>query len=286
METFVLVVENHSFQRAANKKKISSVAVAKQINQLEKGLKIQLLKRTTRSLTLTEAGKIYYESSKKILREMEEVDAMMANIVKEPQGPLRVTITPHFARTYVLPFLPQFLEKYPKILLNIELAERLPNLKEEGIDVLLGMSLSPSQDLIARKLGETRYVLCATPTYLKNHGEPKKPQDMTSHRYINHSMRREPFTLAFDKGQSVPVSTCLLINDTQTMFECALQGLGIVKLHYYVVKEALEKGKLKEILYSYREKDQPIYAFYQETKFVSSKIRFFIDFVVDCMEIN
>ncbi len=279
--TFVQVVEEGSFIGAAKKLGISNAAVSKQVGQLEEEIGVQLLNRTTRKLSLTEAGEAYFELSKKMIGNVREMDNFLLEMKGEPMGRLRVTSQRHFGEEYIVPYLSDFLKACPKVRLELMLGEYFPDLEKEGIDILIGMSFTTSFNEIHKKIGTTHYVMCASPAYLKEHGTPKMPKEMLAHKYINHAIRRPVDRIRFKGGQEIAIEPYLLLNDTRTMREAAVQGLGIVKLHAYVVKEAIEKGLLCEILKSYAEPVQPIYVSYQAQKFMPPKIRFFIDYFVE-----
>lgn len=175
----------------------------------------------------------------------------------------------------------EFLSKYPKIELNLELAERVPDLNLEAIDVLIGMSISATGDAIQKRIATTSYSFCASPNYLKLFGTPEKPVDLKNHRYITHSMRKPDNELLFRDKEVITINPYIRVNDAQTMLNFALDGLGIVKLHHYVVKEHLERGTLQELLSAYSNSEIPIYAAYPQRRYISSKTRCFIDFIVE-----
>ncbi|MDF2866717.1 MAG: dmlR [Gammaproteobacteria bacterium] len=278
INTFIKVIEENSFTAAARTLQISPAAVSKQITALEKALGVQLLKRNTRRLHLTAIGEQYYLTCKQALNQVLETETLITWGQKEPSGTLRITANRYFAENYLLPRLAGFLAHYPKITLHLELAERFPDLAQEGIDILFGVSLLGSTDLVCRKVMSTRYVLCASPSYLTQYGKPQIPADLKQHRYITHSMRQPANTLTFPQQQTIQVEPILWLNDANAMLQCALKGLGIVKLHEYMVKEALATGELIELLPQFNEPDLPVYLYYQPSRHLQPKIRCFIDF--------
>lgn len=280
--TFIKVAENSSFALTARSLKLSTAAVSKQISQLEDNLGVQLLYRSTRRVELTEIGKIYFAHCKRIINEVDEADALISQTHQEPFGELRVTAGRHFAERYIVPHLAEFMEHFRKIRISLELTERVPDLEKEGIDILIGMSIPGPADSIQRVIEKTRYVLCASPDYLKKYGTPKRPQDLIGHQYITHSMRRPDDVILF-KNDSIHVEPLLRLNDTKAMLQCALEGVGIIKLHEYVVREAIEQKKLVEILSSFAENELSIYLCYQARRYLQPKIRRFIDFVLGKM---
>lgn len=286
IETFVQIVEQGSLAGAARQLGISSAAVSKQLAALEGYLGAQLLIRSTRGFSLTDIGLSYYQQSKKVLKELQEAHALISHTKEEPQGELKVVSGRHFAQTYLIPHLARFLSCYPKLQLSLELAERMPNLEEEGVDVLVGMSLSATGEVIQRRIATTRYVLCGSPDYFKKWGKPHKPKDLIHHRYLTHSMRYPVDQLTFAGQEAVSLNPYLSINDTETLLLLAKSGMGLVKLHDYVVKEALLKGELEEVLEDYAVKDLPLYIAFLHRRFIASKVRCFIQFVDEVIKMN
>ncbi len=280
MRMLVLTAEYGSLAAVARKLGISSAAVSKQLTKMEKELGVQLLFRSTRRVELTEVGRDYCIQCQRVLEEADEAHALISQMRSVPSGSLHVLSGRHFAASYIVPYVESFLLKYPHIHLNLELGERIPDLHSEAVDVVIGMSISASGDIIQRKIANTSYVYCASPEYLKKFGKPEKPDDLKNHRYITHSMRRPDDSVEFDRGKSVSVQPYIRVNDAQTMLEFALAGLGIVKLHRYVVQKYLDKGQLCELFTPESKQEIPIYVAYLQRRFVPSKIRCFIDFFV------
>lgn len=283
IKTFILVSELGSLASAARTLGISPAAVSKQITRLEEQLGVQLLVRSTRKLDLTEVGINYSLQCKRILEEVDAASDLISQIKIVPNGVLKIVSGRHFATSYIVPHVKEFLLKYPKIELNLELAERIPDLNMEAIDVLIGMSISANEDAVQKRIGTTFYSLCASSNYLKQFGIPKKPEDLKNHRYIAHSMRKPDNELVFDNKEIVTLTPYLKVNDTETMLNFALDGLGIVKLHHYVVKKHLDQGVLHELLGSYNTSEIPIYVAYPQRRFITSKVRCFIDFITEKM---
>lgn len=286
IEAFVQVVENNSFTLAAKNLGISAAAVSKQINALEKRLTVQLLTRSTRKIELTEVGLTYYQQCQRILTELNEADMLVSQMRKEPAGILRIAASNYYGERYILPHLAEFMSLYPKVELHIDLAERFPNLAQENIDVLIGTSLEGPPDLIRRKICSGQYIICATPSYLQKYGTPKKPADLLQHRYIEHSMRQPIGIINLKNDQTITVKPILYLNSTKEMITCALQNIGIIKLHHYALEDLIKSHQLCEVLSEYRDIKRNVYLFYQASRFVQPKIRLFIDFVVKKMGVE
>jgi DNA-binding transcriptional LysR family regulator len=288
LQTFVLTSDLGSLAAVARKLGISPAAVSKQLTKLEKELGLQLLVRTTRRIEFTEVGRNYCFQCRRILEEMEEASAIISQMKAAPSGALKVVSGRHFASTYIVPHVKEFLSKYPKIELNLELAERIPDINMEAIDVLIGMSISAKGDAIQKRIATTHYAICASPDYLKHYGTPQKPVDLRNsiHLFITHSMRSPDDEFQFGDNEVVHLKPYIRVNDVQTMLEFALEGLGIVMLHDYVVKEHVERGELTELLSAYTQKEIPIYVAYPQRRFIAAKVRCFIDFITEKMSRN
>ncbi len=280
LQSFVQVVEEESFALAAKKMKISTSAISKQINKLEEILGLQLLVRTTRTMVLTPPGILFYDQCKNILMKVEEAQDAIGELHAEPQGRLNVVSARYFAKQFLNPHIDAFLDKYPAIYLNLEWAERVPDMEKEEVDVLIGMSLQPeSTNIIQKKLMSTRYVFTASPSYLKKYGTPKTPIELLEHRYLAHSMRKQNASLLFSNHSPVQIKPFLQVNDAETLLNFAIKGMGIMKTHEYVVSEAIDLGLLIEILNPFSQEEVPIYVAYPQRRILSRKIRCFIDFV-------
>lgn len=287
MKTFVFALEEGSIVGAAKKLGITKAGASKQIIDLENELKIELLKRTTRTLIPTDAGKIFYESAKKIFSILQESEAALICDRQEPKGTLRITSHYYFGEKYIVNNLKEFMGYYPDLDIDLELAERFPDLEKEKIDILFGIGFEGPEHLVRRKITSTYHLLCASPDYLKEYGTPRTPDDLKKHRYITHSIRNPNNLLRFGNySKEIILKPHIKLNDSQAMLHCALQGAGIVKLHNYLVEDAIKHGHLKEILKKYREPQKSIYVFYQQQKFMQPKIRLFLDFIYKKMELD
>jgi len=204
---------------------------------------------------------------------------LISQATSSPQGQLRVITPRHFSASYIVPHIKEFITLYPKIELNLELSERIPDLNQEGIDLMMGMSIPLEGEIIQKRIGETHYCLCASPHYLKEYGIPQTPADLKQHRYISHSMRKSGSELIFKNKERVIMQPVLQANDAETLLAWTLQGIGISSLHHYVVQESLKNGGLQELLIDFRRPPQPLYVAFPKRRWIASKIRCFIDFV-------
>jgi len=278
INAFISVIENNSFAAAARKDGVSTAAISRQVARLEADLKVILLKRTTRQISLTEIGAEYYQHAKKALAGLEEAEIAILDSHSEPTGILNVMTSRYFALKYIIPSLPKFMALNPKLNVKIELAERFPDLSQENIDLLFGVSMEGPDELVRRRVATTRYVLCASPVYLEQYGQLEIPADLAKHRYITHSMRKPNNVVTFKNNKEIYVEPILWLNDSHAMRKCAMQGLGIVRLHDYIVADAIAEGSLVEVLAEFSQPEVPVFLYYQQSKYLQPKIKRFIDF--------
>ena len=278
LETFIKVVEANSLALAAKQLEVSSASVSKQISALEDDLKVILLQRTTRRLELTELGRIYYENSKNLLKKIVELDETIASLHAEPSGDLTILASRYFADYYIIPHLEEFFAKYPKINLDLVIAGRASDFSREDIDLFFGITHQGPPDAVQKEIAKGHFSLCAAPSYLKKHGLPKHPQELSHHHFISYSVRESCHKLSFNNGMEIYLNPLLKVSDTKIMISCALQGLGFVKLHCLESEKYLSDGSLVEILANFREPPQPIYLYYQQHRYLQPKVRHFIEF--------
>jgi len=279
MKTFVLIVEEGSIVRAAKQIAITKAAASKQLIDLETELNTQLLFRTTRAMRLTEAGRSYYESAKKVLAAVSEADSIVNQACEKPIGTLRIMSHRYFCEKYIVKNIHEFIMLYPDLKLDIELADRFPDLAKENIDILCGIGHAGPDYLVRRKIASVHHVLCASAKYLAQYGMPRIPPDLKNHRYITHSFRKPDNVLLFKNNMEICLNYHVRVNDAQAMLQCALQDIGIIKIYDYFVDDFIRNGRLIEILKEYREQPKAIYIFYQQQKIMQKKIRLFIDFL-------
>lgn len=278
---FARVVEAGSFSEAARRLNISRSAVSKAVAKLEKDLSTRLLNRSTRHLSLTEAGAAFTEYSVRILEEAEQAERVVNSLQAEPQGLLKVSASVAFGTLHVAPALADFLEHYPKIRIDLTITDHHVDLVEEGYDVLIRVTNEPDLNLVARKLAPARRILCATPKYFQQHGIPKTPEDLVSHNCLDYTLSGEQGYWRFigPVGEiSVPVSGTLRINDDDALSQAVLGGLGIALLPTFTVGKDLQGGKLRAVLSEYISVERYIYACYFPSRYLPAKIRAFIDF--------
>lgn len=284
LKTLVMIADLGSLAAVSRELKVSSAAISKQLTRLEEELGVQLILRSTRRIEFTDAGLSYSDQCRRILEEVEAASALISQSKAIPSGILNVFSGRNFGNKYIVPHLKEFLLKFPKIEINLELAERIPDLNLESLDVSIGMSISATGDAIQKRISTTNYVFAASPAYLKKMGIPKKPKDLKDHRYITHSVRNPDNFLSFRGNEMVTLTPYLRVNDVEAMLKFAIEGLGIIMVHRYAIEEYLQDEKLKELLTEHSNEDIPIYVAYPKRRFIPSKTRCFIDFFTEKMK--
>ncbi|CEK09886.1 LysR family transcriptional regulator [Legionella hackeliae] len=277
IQTFCKVVQCRSFTAAAKQLTISPAAVSKQINLLEAELGVMLLERTTRKVSLTSIGESYFQEVQAVLHALEQAKTVVIASQAEPKGVLRVKSSRFFAETIILPRMPALIAQYPQLVLDLQIAEEVPHLLEEELDVVYGMSMQVASNSIQKKITTTRYVFCAAPTYLESHGYPRRALDLQAHSYLTHSMRSPNDSWVFPSGEIIQLQPKMYLNDAAALADCAIRGLGIVALHHYQVADSLNRGELIELFPEFKMPVIPVFLFYHPARFLQPKIRVWVD---------
>ena len=281
---FVAVVEKGTFSAAAQSLGVSKSAVSKRINQLENHLGVRLLHRTTRKLSLTEAGARYYEHAAKALRAASKAEDAVTELQGEPQGKLKISSPMSFGRLHVAPLIPRFLQRYPKLQIDLVMDDKNIDLVAVGVDVAIRAGDMPNSTLIARKLAPLRQVLCACPSYIERYGMPVTPSELCNHNCILFSYSGDANEWALNKdGQSevVMVSGSYRVNNSEAILEALLDGIGIGRLPTFVAGPDLKAGNLVRVLDSYHLPNHTFYAVFPEREYMPAKVRAFLDFAVE-----
>ena len=287
MLVFSKVVQGGSLSAAARELGISPAVVSRTLAAMEARLGVRLINRTTRSLHLTDEGASYYETCSRILAEIEEADAAAAARRVEPQGMLRVALPASFGLNHIAPLIPRFAERYPKVQLALSLSDRSVNLVEEGFDLAIRIAELKDSALAARKLAPNRRVVCASPAYLRQHVEPKTPQDLAKHNCLiatweqGMAMNWE-YKSPVGKRGSVRVTGRYACDNWEVLREWAVAGLGVALKSTWDVRKHLEDGSLVPLLPGYDfSSDVGIYAVYPHRRHLPAKTRVFIDFLAE-----
>ncbi len=285
IEMFVAVVENQGFSPAADKLGVSKSAVSKRITQLETKLGVRLLHRTTRKISLTEAGENYFEHALKALSAAKDAEYAVTHMQGEPTGKLRINAPMSFGRICLAKLIPQFLQMYPKIEINLQLEDKTIDLIEGGYDIAIRVGALPNSTLVARKLMPCRSVVCASPDYLKIQGAPMFPSELIQHNCVlfSYSSDVNEWSLSnSDTTETVQVSGNYKVNNSEALKEALVQGIGIGRLPSFVAESALTSGELVPVLSDYQLPEQTFYAVFPERQFLPAKVRVFIDYLIEC----
>ena len=287
MQTFGAVVDAGSFVKAADALGLSKAAVSRYVGDLETRLGVRLLHRTTRRLSLTEEGQVFYARSKELLAGVDEAEAEITSRSGAASGLLRVNAPVTFGIRHLAPLWGVFRARYPNVTLDVTLADRVVDLVEEGYDVAIRIATLPSSTLISKRLASTRMVLCASPQYLLAHGVPAHPDELAAHAVISYSYWSTRDEWHFDGPQgpvSVKTQPCMHTNSGDTCRATALAHQGVILQPTFLVGDDLAAGTLVELMPEFRSIELGIYAIYPTRKHVSPKVRALIDFLAGHFE--
>jgi len=285
MEVFVRVAEEGGFSAAARSLKLTPSAVSKLIGRLEDRLGVRLFHRTTRSLSLTEEGRAFKDRCVEILNEIEQAEAAVSALHDHVTGTLRITATVAFTRVHVLPLLPEFMSMYPDLRVELELSDRPVDLIHDGFDV--GLRLQEhmeDESLVARRLAVNRRVICASPEYIERRGTPMTPDDLLEHNCLVHSSLSAFNDWEFESESGVRVlrpKGNFEANSAYALYEAVLAGIGVARLATFVIQRDLKSGRLVPLLTEYEHEKSSILVVYPHRRHLSSKVRAFVDFLVD-----
>lgn len=285
MAVFARVVELESFTAAAEALGLSKSMVSRQISDLEDALKVRLLNRTTRKLSVTEAGAVVYERAARIVNEANEA-ARDANCIEGAvRGRLRINAPMSFGITELGPVMSKFLARYPELSVELALNDRQVDLMEEGFDVSVRISKLNDSSLIARQLAPVRRTIVGTPDYFKVHGVPRHPHDLKDHKFVLYSLRPKPEQLEFrDPGGkffTVDVQGSFLCNNADAMQGIIQAGQALCVAPMFLCAEALRRGDLVSVLDEWETEPLTLHVIYPHTRHLSAKVRAFVDFAVE-----
>ena len=282
MQTFNAVVDAGSFVKAADALNMSKAAVSRYVVDMETRLGVRLLHRTTRRLSLTDEGQVFYGRSKELLAELQEAEDEITSRSDAASGLLRINAPFTFGILHLAPLWGTFMAEHPKVRLDVTLADRLVDLVEEGYDVAIRIATLESSTLVSKKLATTRMALCASPAYLARHGTPLHPGELARHSVISYSYWSTKDEWRFEGPQgavSVRTQPCMHTNSGDTCRAAALAHQGVILQPTFLVGKDLTDGGLVELMPQYRSIELGIYAVYPTRKHVSAKVRALIEFL-------
>lgn len=280
---FVELVRAGSATQAANRLNLANSAVSRRLKELEARLGTQLLHRTTRSMTLTEDGRAYFERCVQILDDLDEAERGLSSRASELSGRLRIAAPWSFGVSHLVPAITEFMHLHPKVLVDLDMNDRRVDLVAEGIDVAIRIGELGDSSYIARKLAPVSHVVAASPDYLQRFGRPETPDDLAHHQGLCYANLKAPGQwLYFDKsGQrcSVKVPIRLRASNGDALRHAAIAGLGVLCEPSFITFQAMRQGLLVPLLTEYRWYQMGIYALYPQTRHLSPRVRGFIDFL-------
>ena len=281
MEVFATVAESGGFATAARRLGMSPPAVTRAVAALETRLGARLLNRTTRSLSLTEAGRGLLESTRRLLAELDEAERAAAGATVVPSGHLRLTAPLTFGRMHLMPVLAAFLREQPKVTATLVTLDRVANLIEEGFDLAVRIAHLPDSTIVARRIGEVRRILVASPGYLARHGRPEQPEELRAHEVIAFDGMLSGGEWRFQRdGQAaaLAVTPRLTVNDALAAILAAERGDGITGALSYMVAPQLAAGRLVALLDGFSPPPVPVQIVYPQSRLLAAKVRAFVDF--------
>lgn len=283
MRAFTQVVDAGSFIGAANAMQMSKAAVSRYVGDMESRLGVRLLNRTTRSLSLTEDGEVFYHRCKELLGGVESAEAEITSRSAEAIGQLKVNVPVSFGVLHLASVWPVFAAAHPKVTIDVTLSDRVTDIVEEGFDLAIRITNMASSSLISRKLASTRIVMCASPEYLARAGTPSHPREVSEHAVIAYSYwsAKNEWEFTGPEGRvTVKTSPCIRTNNGDTCRTAALMHQGIIFQPTFMVGDDLATGRLVEICPQYRAMELGIYAVYSSRQHQLPKVRLLIDFLV------
>jgi DNA-binding transcriptional LysR family regulator len=284
LRIFHRVAEQGGFARAADSLGLSKGAVSIAIQRLESSLGTQLLHRTTRKVQLTQDGEAFYERSRDLLDDMDELQGMFRRKSQSLQGRLRVDMPAGMASMLVIPALPRFLSEHPALSVEISGTDRRVDLVREGFDCVLRMGTLQDSSLVARPLGRMRLVNCASPAYLQERGVPRTLADLAGHRLIHYASTPGQSAPGFeypssDGYRTLPMEGAVIVNNGSSYEAAALAGLGIIQVPAMAVQEKIEAGRLAEILPDLPPEPMPVSILYVQRRHLPLRVRVFMDWL-------
>jgi DNA-binding transcriptional LysR family regulator len=282
MKVFVRVVESGSFVKAASKLDLSTTATSRLVAELESHLGTRLLQRTTRRLHLTESGQRFFERSRELLTGLEEAEAEASEGTERPSGVLRVTIPASFGTLHLAQLLPMYQERYPEVALEVLAIDRMVDLVNDGFDLAIRLATQHDPSYVARKLATIRLAVCASDSYLVRHGAPREPLELAQHNCLTHAFGTytDKWTFRGQRGAvTVPVKGNFRTNNGELLRAAALAGEGIILEPTFLIGNDLAKGDLVPLLQDWEVPHATAVALYPSRRFVSAKVRTFVDFM-------
>ncbi len=282
MRVFTAVVDAHGLSAAAKTLGMSLPTVSRVLSALEQALGVRLLARSTRDLTQTDAGRVYYRRCRQILDDLRQAELDVQNHAKVPTGELRITAPVAFGRYHVAPLVTEFLERYPRLSSYLLLSDQCESLAEQRLDVAVRIAVLPEQSVTVRRLGYVQRAVVGSADYFRQHPVPRHPRELTQHNclHFTHYLRADEWNF-YDQGRklSVRVAGRIRTNNQEALADAVLAGAGLAVLPTWLVKVELESGRMRRVLAEFEAPRTPVYAIFPARGAPPGKVRAFVDFV-------
>ncbi|WP_193164269.1 LysR substrate-binding domain-containing protein [Microbulbifer hainanensis] len=275
---FVAVAEAGGFTAAAGRLGISTAQVSRQVSALEGRLSTKLLYRTTRKVSLTETGQLYYQHCRQVLDALDEAERAVTDLQQVPRGKLRLTAPVTYGEVTLAPLVNDFALRYPELQVDMQLTNQKLDLVAEGYDLAIRLGRLEDSSMMARRLGSRTLYTCASPEYLSGHGEPHSLSELGQHNCLQGTLDQWRFQEG-GQSKSVRVGGSIRCNSGRALVDAALKGIGIVQLPDYYVHEYLEAGRLVSLLAYYRVDDDGIWGIYPQNRHLSPKVSMLLDYL-------
>jgi LysR family transcriptional regulator, regulator for bpeEF and oprC len=290
MQAFVRVVEAGTFTKAADSLDLPKPTVTRLVQSLEAHLRTQLLNRTTRRVTVTADGAAYYDRAVRLLSELEELEGAMTQARVNPRGRIRVDVPGTLGRGVIVPALPRFRERWPEIQLDLGVSDRPVDLISDNVDCVVRGGVLTDPSLVARRVGTLNYLACASPAYLKRCGVPNHPVDLEAdpHRVVTYFSARTGRAIGWslrrgDEALELEGRCDVAVNDGGAYMEATLAGLGVARMPTFMAAGPLARGELVPLFDDWRFESLPIHIVYPPNRHLSSKLRVFVDWIVELL---
>ena len=280
---FVAVAEKESFTAAAKQLGISTAQVSRQVSALESRLATKLFYRTTRQVSVTEAGEIYYQHCRQVLDGLENAERALSNLQSAPRGKLRITAPTTYGESKIAPLINSFVSQYSDLEVYCQFTNQKVDLIENGFDMAIRLGKLEDSSMMAKRLSSRRLFVCASHAYLSTHGEPHLVSELEHHNCLQGTLEYWRFQ---EKGQERNIKThgSLSYNSGLALLDAALKGLGIVQLPDYYVQEYIQSGELIALLENYQPSDEGVWALYPHNRHLSPKVRVLLDFLSEHLD--
>ncbi len=279
---FVAVAETESFTRASERLGVSTAQVSRQISALEARLATRLFYRTTRRVSTTDAGQLYYQHCRQVLDALEQAEQAVTHLQTVPRGKLRLTAPVTYGEQVIAPLVNDFVLRYPDLEVEMHLTNQQLDLVAEGYDLAVRLGQLESSSLMARRLGSRTLYVCASPAYLLAWGSPRSLAELDRHNCLQGNLRHWRFQEG-GRPRTVRISGNLRCDSGRALLDAALKGVGMVQLPDYYVQPALDAGALVPLLTSYQDDDDGIWGVYPHNRHLSPKVRLLLDYIAETL---